>query len=335
MATSSGFVGAPESFILSKGADWKLYTQRFEHFAKANKVEDDQRKHLLLALMGAPTYKLLANLAAPTEPGELSYKDVVDKLEAHFKPKPIIIAERFRFYKRNQESGEKMADYLAELRQLAATCEFKTFLEEALRDKFVCGLSSEGVQRRLLVEAGVTLDRAFEMAQGMEAAAVDAKEFHSKETDMASSNVQKGGTTPQRPNQSACHRCLGMGHSPEICRFKSTRCNKCRKLGHIARACRSEPASRPTFRGQNNRATRRRHSNKAHKVDGDEESESEFVDVVTHTKTSCKILHESYTFLASWILHSLALQNLARLMRDHQDSCIMEKILQFQLVQKS
>ena len=74
MAMSSGFVGAPESFDLSKGADWKLYTQWFE---QANKVKDDQKKHLLLALIGAPTYKLLANLAAS---GELSYKDVVDKL---------------------------------------------------------------------------------------------------------------------------------------------------------------------------------------------------------------------------------------------------------------
>ena len=64
-----------------------------------------------------------------------------------------------------------MADYFLELRRLAATCEFKTFLEEALRDKFVCGLSSEVVQRRLLVEAGLMLDKAFEMAQGT---AVDA-----------------------------------------------------------------------------------------------------------------------------------------------------------------
>ena len=175
MATSSGFVGAPEPFDLSKGADWKLYTQRFEHFVKANTVEDDQKKHLLLALVGAPTYKLLANFAAPTEPGDLSYKDVVDKLDAHFKPKPVIIAERFRFYKRNQESGEKVADYLAELRRLAATCEFKTFLGEALRDKFVCGLSSEGIQRRLLIEASLTLEKAFELAQGMESAAADAK----------------------------------------------------------------------------------------------------------------------------------------------------------------
>ena len=65
--------------------------------------------------MGAPTYKLLANLAEPTEPEDLSYKDVIEKLDAHFKLKPAIIAERFG-YKRNQESGEKIAKYLAKLR---------------------------------------------------------------------------------------------------------------------------------------------------------------------------------------------------------------------------
>ena len=168
----------------------KLYTRRFEHFAKAHKIDDDQKKHLLLALMGAPTYKLLASLVALTEPGELSYKDVVDKLDGHFKPKPTIIAERFRFYKRNQENGEKVAEYLVELRRLAAACEFKTILDEALRDKFVCGINSEGVQQRLLVEAGLTLDKAFEMAQCMEAAAVDAKQFHAKEVEMARNDVQ-------------------------------------------------------------------------------------------------------------------------------------------------
>ena len=92
MAMSSGFVGAPEPFDLLKAADLKLYTYLFEHFAKANKVQDDQNKHPLLALVGAPTYKLLANLAALTEPGDLSYKEVTNKLDAHFKPKSSYIA---------------------------------------------------------------------------------------------------------------------------------------------------------------------------------------------------------------------------------------------------
>ena len=127
-----------------------------------------------------------------------------------------------------------------------------------LRVKFVCGLSSEGVKHRLLVEAGLMLDKAFEMAQGMEATAVDTKEFHSKpkETETACSNVQKVNTS-QWKSQSASHRCLGTGHLPEICRFKSARCNKYHKLGHIARACRSEPSSKPNQQGQNSRATRR------------------------------------------------------------------------------
>ena len=132
-------------------------------------------------MVGAPAYKLLASLSAPKDPGELTYKEVVDKLAAHFRPKPIIIAERFRFYKRAQQNGEKMADYLRELRRLAATCDFKEFLEEALRDRFVCGIKNEAVQRRLLMESELTLNKAVEMAQSMEAAAQDAKEIQLKD----------------------------------------------------------------------------------------------------------------------------------------------------------
>ena len=48
MVTRMGsFVGSLETFELSKGTDWTLYVQRFEHFAKANKVADDDKLHLL------------------------------------------------------------------------------------------------------------------------------------------------------------------------------------------------------------------------------------------------------------------------------------------------
>ena len=38
---------------------------------------------------------------------------------------------------------------MAELRRLARHCKFKTFLEEALRDCFICGLHSNAIQVRL------------------------------------------------------------------------------------------------------------------------------------------------------------------------------------------
>ena len=67
-----------------------------------------------------------------------------------------------------------MSNYLAELRRLASTCEFKTFLEEALVDKFVCGLRKDNIQRRLLAEADLTLAKALQLAQEMEAAEKDS-----------------------------------------------------------------------------------------------------------------------------------------------------------------
>ena len=169
MTTRTTYLGAPEPFDPSSGDDWTLYSERFEHFLLANEIKNEQELHLLLALVGAQMFRLLTNLVAPKKPGELTYDEVKEKLTAHFKPKPITIAERFQFYRRQQRQGESMADYIAELRRLA-TCEFGAFLEEALRDKFVCGLQGENIQCRLLAEANPDLKKALELEKGMEAA---------------------------------------------------------------------------------------------------------------------------------------------------------------------
>ena len=134
MAMSVRFIGAPEQFD-ERTDDWILYIQRFEHFLSANNVKEDaQKQHLLLAMIGGRTFKLLASLVAPRKPGEVDYAEILRVLEEHLKPKPIKIAESFRFYKRNQLPAETVAAYLAELRRLASTCEFGEFLNEALCD---------------------------------------------------------------------------------------------------------------------------------------------------------------------------------------------------------
>ena len=61
-----------------------------------------------------------------------------------------------------------MLDYVAELRRLATYCKFGDYLDHALRDRLVCGIRSENIQKRLLIEAGLTLTQAVELAQGME-----------------------------------------------------------------------------------------------------------------------------------------------------------------------
>lgn len=77
---------------------------------------------MFLSVIGADAYKLLKNLVSPTVPSTMQYPDLVRALSTHYKTAPIVIAEQFRFHKRNQKGGESVSDYVVALRQLAATC---------------------------------------------------------------------------------------------------------------------------------------------------------------------------------------------------------------------
>ena len=86
----------------------------------------------------------------------------MDSLSQHLDPKPIVIAERLKFHKAEQEESESIRQFLAKLQKLAETCEFGGYREEAIRDRFVCGLRVRSIQRKLLAEATLTLQTAVE-----------------------------------------------------------------------------------------------------------------------------------------------------------------------------
>ena len=117
---------------------------------------------VLLSVVGAKTYALLCSLTSPTLPQEKSFDELAAALTSHFQPKPLLIAERFHFHRRDQSMEESIAEYVAELRRLATDCEFGDYLGEALRDRLVCGMRSSSVQKRLLSEADLTFKRALE-----------------------------------------------------------------------------------------------------------------------------------------------------------------------------
>ena len=55
-------------------------------------------------------------------------------------------------------------------------CQFGAYLEEALRDRFVCGLRSETVQKKLLVKDDLTFQEAIRIAKASEQAVAKASE---------------------------------------------------------------------------------------------------------------------------------------------------------------
>ena len=156
--------------------DIEEYFEWLELFFEVHKITAGKKVAHLLSDIGPKTYTVLKSLTTPTLPAECEFKRLKEVLVQHYKPKPLIIAERFAFHKRDQRPEEKINDFLIELRKLAQSCDFGDFLEQALRDRFVCGLANLNLQKRLLTEKNLTLERAVSIATAMEMAVLEPRE---------------------------------------------------------------------------------------------------------------------------------------------------------------
>ena len=79
--------------------DWTQYVKRLDHFFAANAVDDPTRKRdIFLSMLGPTTFKLLSSLVAPADPGDKTYKELVDLLKAHHNPEPSEVVQRLQFF---------------------------------------------------------------------------------------------------------------------------------------------------------------------------------------------------------------------------------------------
>ena len=165
------------------------YKERFDFYCVAHGVEESKQKALFLTWIGQTAYSKLKTLVSPTPLADLSLDTIVEKLAEHHRPDTVEIAERFKFFKRQQGDKEGVTDYMAELRRLAKTCNFGSYLDTALRDQLVCGLKDPRIQRELLCVQKLTVAQALERARAMEAVAKEAKHLQleggNTETDEA------------------------------------------------------------------------------------------------------------------------------------------------------
>ena len=151
---------------------------------------------------------------------------------------------------------------MAALPCLAIHYEFSEYLEDALRDHFVCGIQSENTQRRLLTEKDLSFAHAIELVQGMEAAEKNTHSFNSTEVPIQKirqSATPSGTACRQNPAVSGnpCYRCGKKNHSAVNCRFKDAVCNHYQKKGHLAKVCHHKLAQQLTEKKQTTKQQRR------------------------------------------------------------------------------
>ena len=219
------------------------YVERANLFFEANEIAAAKRVAVFLSAIGGGTYSLLRNLLAPTLPREKTLDEIVDVLTKHYEPKTLVIAERFQFHRRNQAVGESVNEYVAELRRLTKHCEFGAYLDDALRDRFVCGLRSETIQKKLLTETDLSFQRAVDIAHTMESAAENARKLQSPSRAAVSvphaRNIGKVSSNGQgEATNSNCYRCGKSTHKAAQCPFRTAKCHNCGKIGHLKRVCR-------------------------------------------------------------------------------------------------
>ena len=247
MATRMGYLGNVGAFDPDQTIeDWPTYCERFHVFCAANEINEEKKVSVFLSTVGAKTYNLIRTLCSPDKPSEKSLEDLCKIVKTQLSPKPLVIAERYRFYKRSQEATESIADYVAVLKKLSEHCEFGEQYKDALRDRLVMGLRNESVVKRLLTEANLTFDKAQAIAVAMETAARDSREVSGQTGATADVNKVKTEKFHKdvkfQPNKinKPCWRCYGVGHAPEQCFFKDQQCRKCGSFGHIRKTCRNK-----------------------------------------------------------------------------------------------
>ena len=65
---------------------------------------------------------------------QVDLNTIVEKLAEHYRPDTEENAERFKFFKRQQNDKEGVIDYMAELHKLTKTCNFSSYLDMALHN---------------------------------------------------------------------------------------------------------------------------------------------------------------------------------------------------------
>lgn len=122
-------------------------------FLEANSIEDDRKRAVFLAVVGSKTFTHLKDLLAPKKPGEATLNKLMKALQDFYTPKRNVLSERYAFRNRKQIAGESLAEYIAALKGLEATCEFGATLEEQLRDQLVYGVTNKDLRGKLLSAA--------------------------------------------------------------------------------------------------------------------------------------------------------------------------------------
>ena len=181
-ATTTNGIEPPPKFLPAAGPppiplnEWQPLFKTYYDAIDFDDFANKKQKAILLNCLSTESQKRFSTLPDATYPqGATEYMKALLKLEKQYKPVKNKRAERYLFRKRAQLQGKSISEYVAVLRDLATTCDFGDFLEDALCDQLIEKLHNLKIRKRLLAEEKLDLTKAVKTAVRLESVIKDAK----------------------------------------------------------------------------------------------------------------------------------------------------------------
>lgn len=222
-----------------------------------DKKPKQQQAATLLHLIGDTGLEIY-NTFHLSEEESIDPDTILQKFQDYCEPRRNVVYERYLFFNRSQQPGEKVDAFVTDLKKLSMSCEFGELTNSLVRDRLVCGIQSPQLKQRMLRDNALTLEKAISLSHAEEQTVVQLQTMDNgaKPVDVVRKIKQSSDQTRAKCNphisktdrkqtvdnsRKACRKC-GFLHPPRSCPAYGKKCNKCGGMNHFAKCCLSKGA---------------------------------------------------------------------------------------------